>query len=320
MLATLRGDFFCLPFGGDSTVKGVSHTTHGEPATETWHFSSLEQVDGITRLVLTMNTTKVPGTITKTMALRAGQNVLYIRHLLEGYDVRVPLGHHATLAGTEEQDTLLVSTSPIALGRVAPRSSRDVHERRRVQRARRRRLVPQPRAGSHGVERDAARLLRELSPPPRFLRHHSALQQALREPAWTAAVNQSRGWLWFSLKDPAVLPSTVFWMENHGRHAAPWSSRNCCIGLEEVCAYFADGFAASTRKNELNEAGIATAMKLSPSRPTVVATIHGVTRIPKGFDRVTSARFDEEAVTFLSASGKTATASVNHRFLVAGEI
>ncbi len=320
VLATLRGDFFCLPFGGDCTVKGVSHTTHGEPATEAWHLSGLEQAEGVTRLVVTMNTTKVPGMITKTMALRAGQNVLYIRHLLDGFDVRVPLGHHATLAGGEEQDALLVSTSPIVLGRVAPRppgtftsggeynafaAGSSFHSLERVPTVWKE--TPLDSCASFPRRRGFCDIIQLYNKPS-------------GNPAWTAAVNPSRGWLWFSLKDPAVLPSTVFWMENHGRHAAPWSSRNCCIGLEEVCAYFADGFAASLKRNELNAAGIATTVKLSPARPTAVNVIQGVARIPKGFNRVKSVRFDEGAVTFLSASGKTATAQVNHRFIATGEI
>ena len=38
-------------------------------------------------------------------------------------------------------------------------------------------------------------------------------------PAWVTAVNPSQGWLWFSLIGPwAVFSSTMFWMENHGRH------------------------------------------------------------------------------------------------------
>ena len=49
----------------------------------------------------------------------------------------------------------------------------------------------------------------------------AVFQQITAEPAWTAAVFGAEGYLWFSLKDPRVLPATVFWMENHGRHQSP---------------------------------------------------------------------------------------------------
>jgi hypothetical protein len=320
VLVPIRGDFFCMPFGGDSTVKGVAFTTHGEPATETWRSSGLEQADGITRFTLSMPTRLLRGTVTKTITLVSGQNILYIRHLLEGYDTRAPLGHHATLQTGEEQDELLLSTSAMAFGRVSPRP---------------------PATFVNGGEYNAlaaGAIFRSLERVPTIWkempfdscssfprrRGFSDIIQLYnkpgRGPAWTAAVNPSRGWLWFTLKDPALLTSTLLWMENHGRHAAPWSGRNCCLGLEDVCGYFADGFAASIKKNELNEADVATAVKLSPTRPTAVNYIEGVTRVPKGFGRVKSARFEDGAVTFLSASGKTVKVSVDHRFVTTGEV
>jgi hypothetical protein len=75
-------------------------------------------------------------------------------------------------------------------------------------------------------------------------------------PAWVAATNAEAGYVWFSLKDPAVLRTTVFWIENHGRHGHPWNGRNNCLGLEDVTAHFADGLAASTRDNVLTKEGV----------------------------------------------------------------
>jgi hypothetical protein len=74
------------------------------------------------------------------------------------------------------------------------------------------------------------------------------------------------------------------------------------------------------KKNDLNEKGIPTAHKLSPSRPTAVNCIQGMTRIPKGFGRVKTARFQEGSVTFVGESGKTAAASVDHGFLFSGAV
>jgi hypothetical protein len=320
VLVPLRGDFFCMPFGGDSSFKGVALTGHGEPATETWRSSGLEQAGGVTRLTVTMKTSALPGTITKTIALVSGQNILYVRDLLEGYDVRTPLGHHATLEGGEAQDALQISTSPTAFGRVAPRPAGTFTSGGEYN-------ALAGGATFRSLER-VPTIWKELpldscaSFPRRrgFCDIIQVYNKPSRGPAWTAAVNASRGWLWFTLKDPAILPSTVFWMENHGRHGAPWSSRNCCLGLEDVCAYFADGFAASVKRNELNEADVPTALKLSPTRPTSVNYIQGLARVPKGFGRVKSARFDEGAVTFVSSSGKTVKVAVDHRFISTGEI
>jgi hypothetical protein len=320
VLGPLRGDFFCMPFGGDSVLKGVTHTTHGEPATETWSAGSLEQSDALTRITLTMATSKLKGRISKSISLVSGQNTIYIRHVLEGFDVRAPLGHHATLAGGDQPDTLLLSTSPIQFGQVPPRPARTFE------------------SGGEYSALAAGASFRSLDKVPTvwkempfdscasFPRRRGfcdLVQVYNRQtggPAWVTAVNPSEGWLWYALKDPKVLPSTLFWIENHGRHAEPWSGRNCCLGLEDVCGYFAMGLAASVKKNELNEKGIPTAHKLSPLRPTAVNYIQGVTRIPKGFGRVRTARFTEGKVTFVGESGKAASAAVDHGFLFSGSI
>jgi hypothetical protein len=134
-------------------------------------------------------------------------------------------------------------------------------------------------------------------------------------PAWTTAVNTKQRYLWFSLKDPALLPATIFWMSNGGRHMAPWNGRNCCIGLEDVCGHFADGIKPSATKNPINQAGFATAVKLTKAKPTVVPYIQGCMPTPAGFDCVASVEFDPGRVTFHSESGKAVSAVVHHEFL-----
>jgi hypothetical protein len=320
VLGPLRGDFFCMPFGGDSVVKGVAHTTHGEPATGTWRAGSLQQSDALTRLTLTMDTSTLKGRITKSITLVPGQNTIYIRHVLEGFDGRASLGHHATLAGGDQPDALLLSTSPVQFGRVSPRPANTFESGGEYNA-----LL----AGADFRSLDRVPTIWKEMPfdscasfPRRrgFCDIVQVYNKQASGPAWVTAVNPSEGWLWFALKDPMVLPSTLFWMENYGRHSDPWKGRNCCVGLEDVCAYFAMGLAASVKKNELNEKGIPTAHKLSPARPTAVNCIQGMTRIPKGFGRVKTARFQKGSVTFTGESGKTAAAAVDHGFLFTGAI
>jgi hypothetical protein len=320
VLGPLRGDFFCMPFGGDSVVKGVMHTTHGEPATTTWQAGGLESSAGLTQLTLTMSDSTLKGRISKRVSLVTGQNVVYIRHVLEGFDLRAPLGHHATLASGEQPDALLLSTSPLQFGQVTPRPphtfASDGEYNALLAGASFRSLDKVPTVWKEMPFDSCATFPRRRG----FCDVIQLYNKPTGGPAWVTAVNQSQGWLWFALKDPAVLPSTLFWMENHGRHADPWRGRNCCLGLEDVCGYFAMGLAASTKRNELNEKGIPTALKLSPLRPTAINYIQGVTRIPKGFGRVRTARFHEGMVSFVGESGKTAAAEVDHAFVFSGAI
>jgi len=320
VLEPLRGDFFCMPFGGDSKVKGVGHTTHGEPATAGWSFRALEQAGPVTRLSLELATTKLAGRVTKIVQLVAGQNVVYLRHVLEGYDCRAPVGHHATLAGSERSDALLLATSPLQFGRVSPRPPATFV------------------SGGEYSALAASATFRSLEKVPTvwkempfdscasFPRRRGfcdivqLYNKRAPGPAWVTAVSSAGGWLWFALKDPAVLPSTLLWMENHGRHGSPWSGRNCCLGLEDICGYFAGGLAPSIKKNDLNEKGIATALKLSPGRPTAINYIEGAVRVPGGFGRVKDVAFDAGAAHFVGESGKKVKAAVRTDFVFSGQL
>ena len=139
-------------------------------------------------------------------------------------------------------------------------------------------------------------------------------------PAWTTATFVDEGFVWFSLKDPAVLSSTVFWIENHGRHGHPWNGRNNCLGLEDVTAYFADGLAASTGKNILSQEGVATALELKASQPTSVNYIQGVVKVPAGFEAIKTLEFIPGQVVFISTTGQRVTAPVRHEFLKSGKL
>ena len=318
VLVPLRGDFFCMPFGAPSAHQGRRHVCHGEPATRSWTLAGAAKRDGTTTITLRMKTTNMPGRVTKRLTLADGQNVVYVQHVLEGYSEITPLGHHATLAMPEEPRTVHIATSPFSLGMTYP--------------------VPPGDAGAGEYYTIAvAKRFTELSRVPLRLKDHpygsfadlpdrkghcdllAVFHKPGLFPAWTTATFEEEGFLWFSLKDPRTLPSLIMWVENHGRHGSPWLGRNNCLGLEDVCGYFATGMADSARPNVINKAGIPTTLKLSPKRPTVVNYIEGVVKVPRGFDRVKAVRFAKGRVTFLSASGKRATAPVNHDFLCTGK-
>ena len=62
ILQVLRGDFFCLPFGGNSTLfRGEKHPVHGETANRPWKFESLETRKDRTCLHLSLKTKIRPG-------------------------------------------------------------------------------------------------------------------------------------------------------------------------------------------------------------------------------------------------------------------
>ena len=319
VLVTLRGDFFCVPFGGNSdAVGGEKHPPHGEIVGDPWKVVGTKKTGDVTTLTMGIDTKVRKGHVTKELSLVDGQNVVYSRHTIEGFAGRAPLGHHATLAMPEKEGAVRIATSAIRFGMTCPSLFSDPKSREYqalLPGAKWNDLSKVPVAWKDAPDADLTKL------PGRY--GYADLVQLVNEPvgpAWTTATFTDAGYMWFSLKDPAVLKTTVFWMENHGRHGHPWNGRNNCLGLEDVTAFFADGLSASIKDNVLTKEGVDTALELSADKPTSVNYIQGVVKVPEGFDVVKSVEFKPGEVVFTSASGKTATAAVRHEFIKTGKL
>jgi len=319
VLATLRGDFLCMPFGGGK-IKGQQALAHGETSTLDWTFGSLTQADGKTSLDVTMNVNIPAGRVTKTLTLVDGHNVVYNTHTLEGFNARLPISHHATLRMPDEERCVNVSTSPFSLGLTFHKDTGD------------------PANGCYQTLQPGQTFTSLAKVPtvfktpafddcstfPRFRGFCDLLgvfhKPTPNKPAWTTAVYTKEGFLWFSLKDAAVLPCLSFWSEHRGRWSTPWLGRNNCLGLEDGVTYLPSGTEASIAANPASRAGFATAITLSPKTPTAIRYIQGVAKTPKGFDRVKSVTFGNNEVVFTAANGKKAIAAVNWDYVFTGAL
>ncbi len=323
VLNALRGDFFCVPFGGNSDeIDGEKHPPHGEIVGAKWKHVGTKKAGDVTTLTMTIDTRVRKGRVTKELLLVDAQNVIYSRHTIDGFTGSVPLGHHATLAMPDKEGTVRLAASPFRFGMTYPGTFSDPKQREYqslLPGAKWTTLTKVPVAWKGEPDADITKL------PAR--QGHADLVQLFNEswekttaPAWMTATFTEAGYLWFSLKDPAVLNSTVFWIENRGRHGHPWNGRNNCLGLEDVTAYFADGLKASSRANVLTKEGIATAIELKEGKPTTVNYIQGVVKVPDGFEMVKTLEFAPGKVTFVSTTGKRVPAPVRHEFLKSGKL
>lgn len=287
MLQVLRGDFFCAPFGGNGTpFRGEIHPPHGESANAPWMFRSLESAAGSHTLHLSMATTTRPGVVDKFVRVRDGHEAVYVRHVLTGMTGPMNPGHHPMLRFPGADGSGLVSTSPVLIARVAPLPIED------------------PAAGGYQSLEPGAMFTRLDRVPLRCggmadLSRYPArrgfedivmlVHESRADFAWSAVVLPDEGYVWYALKDPRVLRSTIFWLSNGGRHYAPWNGRHTgVLGVEDVTAYFHYGLAESARPNPLSRAGYPTALKLSPRQPLTVNHIQGVAAVPRGCGRVKS--------------------------------
>lgn len=320
VLVPLRGDFFCMPFGANAAPFGKEqYVCHGEPATRKWRLVDVSSCGKVTSLTVALKARIRPGEFAKTLSLVDGQNVVYSRDLLEGFSGKMSLGHHATLALPDEPGAVKVSTSKFALGMTNPTPTGDPAQGQYQSFA----------LGGKFTDLTRVPLNRKDTPtddcsafPVRngFDDLLAVFKKRSPTPAWTAAVDTAKRFLWFSLKDPAVLPATVFWISNRGHHGPPMSGRNLCLGIEDVCGFFAEGLAPSVKPNVVSRAGFATTVALSPKCPTAINYIQGVVKVPTGFDRVKSAQFTPGKVTFLGARRKRVPASVRWEFLQTGRL
>jgi hypothetical protein len=322
-LVPLRGDFFCLPFGANTEeVAGEQHPPHGETAGAKWSFVGRKKTGDVITLTLSIDTKVRRGRVTKELSLVDGHNVVYSRNIIEDFAGRVPLGHHATLPLPEKEGALRIATSPFRFGMTCPGLFSDPKRgeyQSLLPGAKWTDLTKVPVAWKGAPDADLTCL------PARY--GYADLIQIVNErweqtdsPAWTTATYAELGYVWFSLKDPAVLGSTLFWIENHGRHGHPWNGRNSCLGLEDVTAHFADGLAASMRENTLTKEGVETTLELRADRPTSVNYIQGVVKVPNGFEMVRAMEFASGRVTLVSTTGKRVSTAVRHEFLKTGKL
>lgn len=316
VLRPLRGDFFCLPFGGGREADGREHPPHGETATARWSLDGVSQTGPVSTLTATLTTKVRPGQVTKKLMLVDGENAVYSEHVVEGFAGAATPGHHATLRLPAREGAFRVSTSPFVYGTTQPT------------------LFSDPEAKEYqalaigAAFTDLARVplrFKDAAEPADLTRFPARRGYAdllaiykkptAGQPAWMAAVNTEERYVWFSLKDAAVLPGTVFWVENGGRHAPPWNGRNRCLGLEDVRWYFHQSHAP----NPVTKLGIPTAMKFGAA-PVRIRYIQGVAKTPAGFERVAAVEFSPGALTLVGSRGERLRVPVRHEFLSRGTL
>ncbi len=289
MLRSLRGDFFCLPFGGnEKPYQGETHPAHGDSANLNW---TLEGLDG-NEIHLSMRTKTRPGRVDKRVRLEG--SIIYQTHIISNMSGPMPAGHHAMLRFPSEGR---LSTSGFLHGRVYPGE------------------FERPSAGGYTSLLPGA-TFNDLSQVPMANGETADLSRypardgfedlvQVYHPgdtpfAWNAVVVD--GYVWVSLKDPRVLPATVLWHSNGGRHYNPWNGRHRrVLGVEDVRAYFHFGVAESAGDNP---SPVPTAFDLDPLVPTEIRYVMALAAVPDGFDIVETVEANGNEINILSRSGQ----------------
>ncbi len=317
LLQSLRGDFFCAPFGGnEKPYRGEHHPPHGETANAQWKLEEIRKSKAETELHLSLETKVRTGRINKMIRLRRGETSLYCRHVLSNMSGKMNLGHHATLKFPDAPGSGFVDTSPISFAQVLPTTFEQPSQRGYSS------LKP----GAFFSKLDQVPALdgtlADLSRYPArrgFEDLAMVVHQATPEFAWTAVTFPKQRYVWFALKDPRVLRSTVLWISNGGRHYPPWNGRHINVmGLEDVTSYFHMGLAESTRSNPISERGIATHLSLNSTTPLAINYIMAVAAIPRKWGRVKTITAGPHGITLHSTAGSDISVTLDLDFLYLG--
>ena len=315
VLVPLRGDFFCLPFGGNGDpVNGVTYPCHGETATAKWNYVNAERNGSKVSLTLDMTLTLCPGKVTKRITLDDNEEAIYIEHEVAGVEGNFPIGHHAILDYPAPGEKAYLAADKFDMGMVHPGIFSDpVNKEFQC-------LLP-------GAEFDDLTLVPSMFKDPDtidcttypmpvgYTDIFAMFRKGGELPSWTAVVFPERGYIWYALKDPAVLPGTAVWNANQGRYGDPWNGRTSCIGIEDCCSFFAAGCKPSIEDNELTAKGWSSSFAFSKDVPSSIRTIQGIARVPADFGRITAVKFTAEGIEFTGCSGIKTTAKVNWKFV-----
>ena len=322
VMQSLRGDFFCMPFGADNSYQGETHSVHGETAGRKWDFEAITRVGKSTRFKASLKTKERPGVVTKEIVLNDNQSAVYITHTLEGFSGQMSLGHHATLRADHlGPGDMKISTSPVHFGIGRPAfpsytldgeymSAQGDHKFYAADH------VPSIWKDPEYVDFSEFPQRSGYSDIIGFVSLDALTERVVEVPAWTAAVVSTHRYLWFSLKNPKLLPLLVVWTDNKGRHSSPWDGRNVCIGLEDVCGYLAEGLAPSAAENPISLEGIPTVHELSPGTNLTVPYIEGTVMIPGDFSKVERVVFESGRITFIDDNGKQVSTLVDWEFVL----
>ena len=145
--------------------------------------------------------------------------------------------------------------------------------------------------------------------------------------AWSALTNRKEGYVFYTLKSPETLASTVFWLSHFGRSEEPWAKNGkprhgFVMGIEDVSAYFCLGIAQSTglegltqeQRTELeamHKLGIKTFLELGNQETPDINYIMGVARVPEGFQGVASIKQEKDDLVAIVDKGGEHTVKEN---------
>lgn len=319
MLQALRGDWFCSAFGENAEPHRRQRLPpHGETANRRWVPIAKGHTAAGCWMRLAVDLPLQGGSCEATTALLEGHSLVYQRHDLKGLTCPVNPGHHATLQFPDVAAAGRLSFSPLR------------HAQSYLD------FIDGPESCAYSSLRPDT-VITDLTAVPlagggitnltRFPARRGfddlviLCAETSLEFAWTAVTLPAQGYVWFALRNPAQLASTLLWFSNGGRRGSPWNGRHVNVmGLEDMTGFFHVGIAASCRPNALNDRGIQTCLEPDAEGRLSIPYIQGIARIPAGFDRVATIESGRGTIRLQADSGLQVEIACHLEFLRTGAL
>lgn len=320
MLVGLRGDWLCSAFGENAQpYRDRRLPPHGETANSKWSYLDSACSPEGCWLQTGMDLPLQEGSCRATTALLNGHSVVYQRHDLSGLGARLNPGHHATIAFPNVEGAGRLSFSPFIHARTYVESMEQPKNRGYSW------LKPNVEITDlHKVPCIDGSMTDLCSFPARRGFEDIAIVCAnpMLEFAWSTVTFAQEGYVWFALRDPKLLASTLLWFSNGGRHYAPWNGRHINVmGIEDITAFFHVGIAASCAPNLLTECGIRTCLEPNTEGGLSIPYIQGVARVPPDFEEVaTIEQRTESSIDLIAKSGIAVTTPCELDFVKTGRL
>ena len=317
IIKVLRGDFFCLPFGANMEPhEGRRHPIHGQTCNDCWDYVGLDDRDGEKALRLKMDLDGDRGAVEKIIRVRDAQPLIYSEHIVTGLEGKYPAGHHAILQFPQAPGSGIIDMTEPITGFTTPE------------------LIEDSAMGGYCLLKPAQEIsdrtnvpccdgsVADLTRYPTKKGYEDVvifMSDTSKQFVFTAASFPDQGYLYFQLKDPRVLPQTLFWLSNGGRHYAPWNGRlSGVLGMEEIAGFFHYGIKDSVEPNFLQERGFKPFVEFSKDQPSSIKVIVGVVPIAGDFTGVEDIIPGAGGkVTILGKGGRNISVSCNLDFLIA---
>lgn len=252
----LRGIFFCFPFGLNKPMNGEDRPCHGHVACYTWQYGGSETKDGTTDLTLTMDIPQEHCSVVKNVKINEGEPIVYLSETITGAVGRYPVGFHPTLSIPTEEGSAIVNVSAGAEAWTSPIQIEDYRKGGYSS------LVPDYHITDETCVPTVYGENVDLTSQPCIHGFDDIYQYFYKETEefnYVALTVPSEGYLYFQLKNPVTLPSTMVWTSYKGRHYAPWNGRvDGCIEFSAGAQYFHYGITSAYEDNPMEDRGFRT--------------------------------------------------------------